>query len=85
VAQLIAHNLTKSSINNNTDPIPMKWKTSTSDFIPNGCDATDLNNDTSDLDSDEKEENQPTTNNQTNRISNRRKKFPTRSHDFLWD
>jgi hypothetical protein len=85
VAQLIAHNLTKSSINNNTDPIPMKRKTSTSDFIPTGCDAMDLNNDTSDLDSDGKEENQSTTNNQNNRILNRRKKFSTRSHDFLWE
>jgi hypothetical protein len=86
LAQLIAQNLTKSSTNNSTDSIPMKWKTSTSDFIPIGCEAIDLYNDTRDLDSDGKEENQSTINNQHIRISNRRKKFPlTRSEDFLWD
>jgi hypothetical protein len=64
----------------------MKWKTSTPDFISIRCETADLNNDTSDLDSDGKEENQPTTHNQSIRISNRRKKFPlTRSHDFLWE
>jgi hypothetical protein len=63
----------------------MKWKTSTSDFVPTGCEATGLNKEISDLDNDGKEENQPTTNNQNIRVSNRRKKFPlARSHDFLW-
>jgi hypothetical protein len=86
VAQLIAQYLTKSSTNNNTDSIPMKWKTSTSDFIPIGCEAMDSNNDTSDLDNDGNEVNQPTTNNQHIRTSNRRKKSPpTRSHVFLWE
>jgi len=86
MAQSIAQYLTKSSTNNNIDPIPMKWKTSTSDFIPNGCEAMDSNNDISDLDNDGIEENRPTTNNQHIRTSNRRKKFPpTRSHDFLWE
>ena len=66
--------------------IPMKWNTSTSDFIPTGCEATGLNKEISDLDSDGKEENQPTTNNQNIRVSNRRKKSPlARSHDFLWE
>jgi hypothetical protein len=64
----------------------MKWKTSTSDFIPAGCEATGLNKEISDLDSERKEENQPTTNNQNIRVSNRRKKSPlVRSHDFLWE
>ena len=86
MAQLIAQYLTKSSTNNNMDSIPMKWKTSISDFIPIGCEVPDTNNDTSDLDSDVNEENQPTTNNQNIRTSNRRRKLPpTRSHDFLWE
>jgi hypothetical protein len=32
----------------------MKWKTLTSDFIPTGCEAADLNNETIDLESDGK-------------------------------
>jgi len=77
---------THAVTNNNTDSVPMKWKTSTSDFIPIGCEATDSNKETSDLDNDENEVNQPTTNNQHIRTSNRRKKLPpTRSHDFLWE
>ena len=38
--------------------VPLKWKT-TSDFIPFGCEATDTNNNTSDLENDVNEENQP--------------------------
>lgn len=84
VVQLIAQYLIKSPTNNNGDPIPMKWETSTSDFIPTGCEATDLNNGASELDNDRNEENQSATNNLNNRTSNRRKKFPpARSHDFL--
>jgi hypothetical protein len=64
----------------------MKWNTTTSDFIPTGCEATGLNKEISDLDSDGKEENQPTTNSQNIRVSNRRKKSPlVRSNDFLWE
>jgi hypothetical protein len=64
----------------------MKWKTSTSDLIPTECEAMGLNNEINDLDSDVKEENQPTTNNQNIRVSNRRKKSPlARSHEFLWE
>jgi len=85
VALLIAQYLTTSKYSN-IDPIPMKWETTTPDFIPIGCEVMDLNNDTSDSDNDEKEENQPTTSNQKNRTSNRRKQFPlTRSQDFLWE
>jgi hypothetical protein len=86
VAQIIAKHLTRSTRNNNIDSIPMKWKITTSDFIPTGRDVKDFHNDTSDLVNDGNEENQSTTNNQNNRTSNRRKKFPlTRSHDFLWE
>ena len=86
LAQLIAHHLTRTPINNDTDSIPMKWNTSTSDFIPTGREAAGLNKEISDLDRDGKEENQPTTNNQNIRVSNRRKKSPlARSHDFLWE
>ena len=64
----------------------MKWTPSTSDFIPIGCEAMDLNNDIRDLDSEGKEENQPSINSQNVRILNRRKKSPlTRSEDFLWE
>jgi uncharacterized iron-regulated protein len=85
LAQPITQYLTRLSINNNTDSVPMKWKT-TSDLIPTGCEAMGLNNEISDLDSDGKEENQPTTNNQNIRVSNRRKKLPlARSYDLLWE
>jgi len=84
VALLIAQYLTKSK-SSNIDPIPLKWKTTTSDFTPIGGEVMDLNNDTSDPDIDEREENQHTTSNQKNRTSNRRKKFPlTRSQDFFY-
>jgi len=67
VALLIAQHLTKSK-SSNIDPIPLRWKTTTtSDFIPIGCETMDLNNDTRDPDNDEKEEIQPTTSNQNNR------------------
>jgi len=83
VVQYIVQYLTKSSTNSNTVSIPLKWKTSTSDFIPFGCDTTDTNNNTSDLENDVNEENQPITSNQNIRTSNRRKKLPpARSHDF---
>ena len=49
VAQIIAQYLTRSTRNNNTDSIPMKWKITTSDFIPTGSEVKDFNNDTSDL------------------------------------
>ena len=62
VAQLTVQYLTTFSTNNNTVSIPMKWKTTTSDFIPIGYEAMDPNNDTSDLDNDVNEENQLTTN-----------------------
>jgi len=99
LAQLIAHHITRTSINSNTDSIPMKWNISTSDFIPTGCEPSGLNKEICDLDnepsglnkeishldSDGKEINQPTTNNQNIRASNRRKKSPlARSHHFLW-
>ena len=71
MAQSTAQYLTKSSTNNNIDPIPMKWKTSTSDFIPSICEAMDSNNDISDLDNDGIEENQPTTNTSEHRIEER--------------
>jgi len=84
VALLIAQYLTKSK-SSNIDLILLKWKTTTSEFIPIGCEIMDLN-DTSDPDNDEKEENQPITSNQKNRTSNRRKKSSlTRSQDFLWE
>ena len=86
MAQLFVQYLTKPSTNSNMDSIPMKWKTSTSDFIPIGCEVPDTNNDTSDLDNDVNAENQPTTNNQNIRMSNRRRKLlSARSHDFLWE
>ena len=44
--------------------IPLKWKTLTSDLIPFGCEATDTNNNTNDLENDANEENQPITSNQ---------------------
>jgi lysophospholipase L1-like esterase len=39
LAQLIAQYLTRSSLNNITNSIPMKWKTSTSNFILTGSEA----------------------------------------------
>jgi len=86
VVQYIVQYLTKSSTNSNSVSIPLKWKTSASDFIHFGCEATDINNNTSDLENDANEEDQPITSNQNIRTWNRRKKLPpARSHDFLWE
>ena len=82
VVQYIVQYLTKYS-NSNSVSIPLKWKTST-DLIPFGCEATDTNNNTSDLENDANEENQPITSNQNIRTWNRRKKLPpVGNHDFL--
>jgi len=54
VVQYIVQYLTKYSTNSNSVSIPLKWKTSTSDLIPLGCEATDTNNNTSDLENDAK-------------------------------
>ena len=64
VVQYIVLYLTKSSTNSNSVSIPLKWKTSTSDFIHFRCEATDTNNNTCDLENDVNEENQPITSNQ---------------------
>jgi hypothetical protein len=86
LAKLIVQYLTKASARNNTVPIPMNWKSITSDFISRECVVIDLINNTSALDNAVTEENQLNFNNQNIRTSNRRKKLPpTRSHDFLWE
>jgi len=86
VVQYIVQYLTKYATNSSNVSIPLKWKTSTSDFIPFGCEATGTNNNTSDLENDANEENQPITSNQNIRTWNGRKKLPpVRSHDFLWE
>jgi hypothetical protein len=86
LAHHIVHHLTRTSITNDTEPIPMKWNTTSSDLTPSGTEATGLNKEISDLNSEEKKENQPITHNQSTRSLNRRKKSPpARSQDFLWD
>ena len=84
LVQYIVQYLTNSSTISNSVSVPLKWKTSTSDFIPFGCEATDTDNNKSDLGNDANEENEPINSKQNIRTSNRRKKLPpVRSHDFL--